>query len=75
MDYAKMLADAEKRMQALMEQTEKTEDVAELRSIYREMQTLRSNIEILKAVTLMSKELNRRNRLRQLLLSMIVLPP
>jgi HK97 family phage major capsid protein len=49
MDYAKMLADAEKRMQALMEQTEKTEDVAELRSIYREMQTLRSNIEILKA--------------------------
>lgn len=49
MDYAKMLADAEKRMQALMDQTEKTEDVAELRSIYREMQTLRSNIEILKA--------------------------
>ena len=49
MDYAKMLADAEKRMQALMEQTEKTEDVAELRSTYREMQTLRSNIEILKA--------------------------
>lgn len=75
MDYAKMLADAETRMQALMEQTEKTEDVAELRSIYREMQTLRSNIEILKAVTLMSKKLNRRNRLRQLLLSMIVLSP
>ncbi|WP_444321712.1 phage major capsid protein, partial [Megasphaera sp.] len=49
MDYAKMLADAEKRMQALMEQTEKTEEVNELRSIYREMQTLRSNIEILKA--------------------------
>ena len=35
MDYAKMLANAEQRMQALMEQTEKTEDVAELRSIYR----------------------------------------